>query len=268
MWCTRPVDRLELPASKVLSLCQKRIQQDWVNYFGFPLLLLETFVDPTRFKGTIYKAANWHFAGDTKGYQRIRNGYSNTSKIPKMVFVQPLRKNSRALLSYSQLNKRYQTGGTRMKLKAEHMKSLPYFFKAIPDPRREQGRVHRIEVVLSIAAAAVLCGMRGYKAISDWAKELSPIARQRFGCRCRNKIYRIPSESTFRNVLIRVNPDDLDSALQKWNEQYGAEDESLAIDGKTMCNAIDEEGRQTHIMSAIGHKSGQCYTQKKLALSL
>jgi hypothetical protein len=37
----------------------------------------------------------------------------------------------------------------------------------------------------------------------------------------------------------------------------------LAIDGKTMCNAMDDDNRQTHIMSAIGHQSGQCYTQKK-----
>ena len=37
----------------------------------------------------------------------------------------------------------------------------------------------------------------------------------------------------------------------------------LAIDGKTMCNAIDDQGYQTHIMSAIGHQSKACYTQKK-----
>jgi len=67
---------------------------------------------------------------------------------------------------------------------------------------------------------------------------------------------------------MRVDPEELDLSLQKWNTEYGSVDESLAIDGKTMCNAIDEQGRQTHIMSAIGHKSGQCYTQKKLALSL
>ena len=69
-------------------------------------------------------------------------------------------------------------------------------------------------------------------------------------------------------MLIRIDPEDLDLALQKWNEIYGAIDESLAIDGKTMCNAIDENGCQTHIMSAVGHQSGQCYTQKKLAHSL
>ena len=56
-------------------------------------------------------------------------------------------------------------------------------------------------------------------------------------------------------------------AVNAWNQQYGQLDESLAIDGKTMCNAIDESGRQTHIMSVIGHRSAQCYTQKKSAHS-
>ena len=255
-------------ASKILSLCKKRIQQDWIDYFGFPLLLMETFVDPSRFTGTIYKAANWHFAGVTRGYQRIQKGYSNTIKNPKMVFVQVLKRNTKALLSYPILNQRYKTGIPRMKLKAEQMKSLPYFFTDITDPRRAQGRQHRIEVVLSLATAAILCGMRGYSAIYDWANALTTRARQRFGCRCRNKKCAIPSMSTIRNVLIRVDPTQLDNALQKWNEEYGSLDESLAIDGKTMCNAIDEDGRQTHIMSAVGHQSGQCYTQKKLALSL
>ena len=153
-----------------------------------------------------------------------------------------------------------------MKLTAEQMCSLPDFFRQIADPRRAQGKRHCIHVVLAIAAGAVLCGMRGYKAISDWAQELSPKARVRFGCRRHNGKYNIPSESTIRNVLIRVKPSELDQALQQWNAQYGAIDESLAIDGKTMCNAIDETGKQTHIMSAVGHQSKQCYAQKKSAL--
>jgi len=255
-------------ASKVLSLCQHRIQQDWIDHFGYPLLLLETFVDPTRFCGTIYKASNWHFVGHSKGFQRIRGGYSNIKTSGKMVFVQPLQRDAGRILSHPILNKRYQTGGRNMKLKAQQMKSLPAFFRKVKDPRREQGRRHRIHVVLSISAAAILCGMTGYKAISDWAKSLTQKARARFGCRRHDKKYIVPSESTIRDVLVRVDPEELDRALQKWNEVYGAIDESLAIDGKTMCNAIDENGHQTHIMSAIGHQSGQCYTQKKLALSL
>ena len=151
-----------------------------------------------------------------------------------------------------------------MKLNAQQMKSLPSFFKEITDPRREQGRRHRLEIVLSMAAAATLCGMCGYKAISDWIKDLSPLSCQRFGCRVRNKKPIIPSESTIRNVLMRVDPEELDLSLQRWNEEYGSVDESLAIDGKTMCNAIDESGRQIHIMSAVGHQSGQWLHKKKV----
>ena len=250
-------------ASKVLSLCQRRIQRDWVERFGYPLLLLETFVDPTRFVGTIYRAANWHYVGDTRGYQRLGNGYSDTRHSPKRVFVQPLQRTARTLLSRPVLNARYQTGAPRMKLTAEQMQSLPEFFRQISDPRRAQGRRHPLPAVLAIATAAVLCGARGYKAIADWANALSPRARARFRCRYREGKYWVPSESILRDVLIRADPAELDQAFQRWNAQYGAVDESLAIDGKTLCNAIDDEGRQTHVMSVIGHQTKQCYTQKK-----
>ncbi len=58
----------------------------------------------------------------------------------------------------------------------------------------------------------------------------------------------------------------LDFALQGWNAQFAENDEGLAIDGKTMCNAIDEAERQTHILGVVGHESGTCHTQKKSAL--
>ena len=250
-------------ATKILSLCRRRLQTDWKKHFGFPLLILETFVDPSRFAGTIYKAANWTLVGETKGYKRIGSGYSNTAHTPKLVFTLPLQRNARTLLSRPLLDKHYSAGETRMKLTADQMRSLPDYFRLINDPRRAQGRRHHVHVVLAIAAGAILCGMRGYKAISDWAQALSPKARERFGCRYRNNKLIVPSESTLRNVLIRVKPVELDQALGHWNQRYGATDESLAIDGKTMCNAIDEDGNQTHIMSAVGHKSKQCYTQKK-----
>ena len=41
------------------------------------------------------------------------------------------------------------------------------------------------------------------------------------------------------------------------------QDEALALDGKTMKNALDEDGNQTHIMSVVGHGSKRCYAQKK-----
>ena len=250
-------------ASRLLSLCHNRLVADWQAVFGHPIVLLETFVDPQRFQGTIYKAANWIYVGNTKGFHRTRQGYSATAQSPKMVFVKPLISSAQALLSRPILKPAYRTGGPKIMLSAQQMQSLPDFFSQIPDPRRGQGRRHRLSTVLAIAAGATLCGMRGYLAISDWAKGLGQKARQRFGCRYQNKRYIVPSLSIIRDVLIRVEPVHLDRALQRWNQAYAQHDETLAIDGKTMCNAIDDQGYQTHIMSVVGHQSKTCYTQKK-----
>jgi hypothetical protein len=112
--------------------------------------------------------------------------------------------------------------------------------------------------VLSLAIAAVLCGMLGYTDISLWAQSLGQKARGRFRCRKRNDQYEVPSLTVIRLALARVNPQQLDQALNLWNAQYEQIDESLAIDGKTMCNAIDNDDRQTQIMSPIGHQTGHC----------
>jgi hypothetical protein len=259
-------------ASRILSLCEKRISHDWRKHFGYPLLLLETFVDPQFFQGTIYRAANWLYVGDTKGFRRIRKGasqgYSSTPQHPKRIFVRPLMKQTRAHLSQAILKPVYRYGAPKIMLTADQMRNLPEFFAEIPDPRRRQGQRHSLSTILAIATAAVLCGMQGYKAISGWARDLTPAARARFRCRGKNGKYRVPSLTTFRTTLIRVDPDHLDLALRSWNTQFAQEDEGLAIDGKVMRNAIDENGRQVHIMSVVGHQSGITHTQKKSALYL
>ena len=149
---------------------------------------------------------------------------------------------------------------------ADHMRLLPDFFADIPDPRRSQGRRHPLPVVLSIAAAAILCGAKGYKAISLWAKDLGQKARARFRCRYRNQRYEVPSCHVIREVLTRVDPVHLDNALQDWNAQYAGDDEGLAIDGKTMRNAIDDKGNQTHILGVVGHQTQICHAQKKVGV--
>ena len=86
-------------ASQILSRCKRRIQQDWLDRFGYPLLLLETFVDPDRYHGTIYRASNWILVGSTKGYRRTREGYSERTASTKLVFMMPLQRTACALLS-------------------------------------------------------------------------------------------------------------------------------------------------------------------------
>ena len=252
--------------SKILSLCQKRLSNDWQQHFGYPLLLLETFVDPQRFHGTVYRAANWLYLGLSRGYRRTPQGYSPTALSPKKVFVKPLQTNTRTVLSQPVLQSPYRQGVPKMMLSAQQIRSLPDFFIDIPDPRRRQGRRHSLPTVLAIACGAILCGMRGYKAIADWAQSLGPKARERLRCRRKGERYLVPSESIIRDVMIRVDPNHLDRSLQRWNQTYGQDDTTLAIDGKTMCNALDAQGHQTHVMSVVGHHTKACYTQKKSAL--
>jgi len=254
-------------ASRILSLCQRRLASDWQHTFKHPLLMLETFVDPSRFEGTIYKAANWRFLGHSKGFKRIQGRYSKEDGIPKKVFVYALQRNAQALMSQPILNQKLQYGRRKLMLPVKHMQALPDFFTDMKDPRRGQGRRHSLTTVLSIAVAAILCGAKGYSGISEWADSLGQKARVNFRCRRENGKRVVPSVSIIRNVMIGVEPDELDAALQRWTETYEKQDKSLAIDGKTMRGSVAENGRQTHIMSAVGHQTQDCYAQKKLASS-
>ena len=53
-------------ASRVLKLTCARLPKDWQQAFGHPVRLIETFVDPQRFRGTCYRAANWISLGDSQ----------------------------------------------------------------------------------------------------------------------------------------------------------------------------------------------------------
>ena len=253
--------------SRVLALTERRVVADWQTRFGHPLLLLETFVDPRRFHGTVYRAANWIELGLTQGYRRTRDGYSAHADTPKRVFVRPVCRDSRARVPHPDRDRLQLKGASKIMLTADQMRARPQCFATIADPRRRQGRRHRLPVVLGIAAGATLCGMRGYKAIHDWAESLGQQARARFGCRCEKGReprgrYVVPSEFVIRDCLVRIEPDALDQALNAWTQAWGSHDRALAMEGNTMKNALDAAGNQPHIMRVIGHDSKACHTQK------
>jgi hypothetical protein len=62
-----PWVRVDHLASHILSRMAGRISQDWQQLYGHPIYFLETFVDPERFRGTCYRAANWVVLGKTTG---------------------------------------------------------------------------------------------------------------------------------------------------------------------------------------------------------
>lgn len=81
-------------ASKILAVNIKRISNDWVSVYEYPLYLLETFVERDRFQGTCYKAANWIHVGFTKGTAKKGHIHTEHGRI-KDVYLYPLKKNFR-----------------------------------------------------------------------------------------------------------------------------------------------------------------------------
>ncbi len=61
--------------SHILGMNLRCLKNDWFKKFQSKLLLAETFVDPSLFKGTVYKASNWKRLGSTKGYTKQGKGY-------------------------------------------------------------------------------------------------------------------------------------------------------------------------------------------------
>ena len=106
--------------SRVLSLCEKRIVQDSITHFGHPVLILETFVDPARFHGTVYRAANWVCVGKTRGFRRQHSGYIRNDA-PKLIFMKPLQPNARTLLSRPTLDLPVNPGVPKMMVLADQM---------------------------------------------------------------------------------------------------------------------------------------------------
>ena len=85
-------------ASYLLGQQARVIAAEWERVYGHPVVLLETFVDKERFKGTCYRAANWVWVGETKGRGKY-DRYNQAGEPVKDVYVYPLRGDFRRFLT-------------------------------------------------------------------------------------------------------------------------------------------------------------------------
>ncbi|UOF88779.1 DUF4338 domain-containing protein [Fodinisporobacter ferrooxydans] len=86
-------------ASHLLGRLARRISDDWMQKYGHPIYLLETFVEQNRFCGTCYLAANWIRVGQTQG--RSRNDTDRTLQVPvKDIYLYPLIPDVREVLTH------------------------------------------------------------------------------------------------------------------------------------------------------------------------
>jgi hypothetical protein len=85
-------------ASHILGQVARRIARDWQRVYAHPVYLLETFVDPERFRGTCYRAANWIEVGQSTGRGKDCPTWTPNRSI-KQILVLPLDRRFRQLLS-------------------------------------------------------------------------------------------------------------------------------------------------------------------------
>ena len=85
-------------ASRILGHNLRRLSSDWEAVYRHPILIAETFVDTSRYRGTCYKAAGFFPLGETRGFRRNGGKYYLHGQ-PKTILVRPLRRDACRLLS-------------------------------------------------------------------------------------------------------------------------------------------------------------------------
>lgn len=84
-------------ASHLLGVFSRRISRDWEGLYNHPIYFLETFIEPNRYRGTCYLAANWLSLGKTEG-RGIKNKTQKQLVPTKELLVYPLHKRYKKIL--------------------------------------------------------------------------------------------------------------------------------------------------------------------------
>jgi hypothetical protein len=92
-----PGARIPHLASHILALAARQLPRDWQTHYGITPVLLETLVDPARYSGVCYRAANWTAVGMTQGRGRMDRSHQAVP-VPKQIFLYPLHRRWRQRL--------------------------------------------------------------------------------------------------------------------------------------------------------------------------
>lgn len=247
-------------ASKVLSLCLKRLSTDWINRWGHPVLLVETYVDPEKFEGTCYKGCGFEEVGLSKGYGRCSRDLFSEHGHPKRLYLRKLRKDAYKILRKSKLPEDLEEYESEVSgpcpIRCKELNSLLDRFNELNDRRRGHGLRHHQPYVLSCAAIAILMGAGGYASIEDTCHKFTQAQLRSLGAlKGKDGGYRPPSDSTFYRVLRSVDVQNFDKIIGEWLlEQEISTMESLAIDGKVLRGSGRTDGKPLILLSAVTHR--------------
>jgi hypothetical protein len=248
-------------ASQILSLNLKRLSEDWQHCYGHPIALVETYVDPQRFEGTCYRAANWIEIGVTQGFGRSRIDFYQLHKHPKAIFLYPLVPQARQILSAPVMPPgwacyRREASPRDYPLSGHQTQSLLQALEKLKDPRRYRGWLHRrVASIVAIATAAIIAGNNSLIDIGEFARSLNQtqLRSLRASRDRRSGKFIAPSETTIRRVLQRLEPAPLDRLINDWLRSH-LQDlgiAALAVDGKCVRTAAKINGQSLQLFGAL-----------------
>ena len=228
-------------ASRSLALALRALPGQWKGKYGYSPVLAETFSDIEQFEGTCYKAAGWQPLGLTQGFARHRMDYYQQHGRPKRLWIKPLNRNARRILTGMDMPPAYrkalnaQSPERDLPLKRGQLESLQdYLTEHFADPRRNN-RTFRASSLLAFVAMALFAGRDNLAAIQRYGQFLTPSQRE-WLCFPRKKDAKgrkAPSYTALRNLLIQIDPQAFSSCLNGWLQaNLGTLPRALAIDGK------------------------------------
>ena len=226
-------------ASRALRLTLDRLSADWQARYGHPVVLVETFVDPEQFCGTVYTANAWQELGTTEGFGRVRRDFYVQHHKPKRLFARELCKNARRSLQAEKLKPALlgveAKTHPRSSQRPAQIRSLVESLKDLPDYRKRIG-IYPLWSLVAIALLAHLCGApRGQKELAKFAKGLSKGQRHALGIRRQADGYPAPSQPTFCRMMEHLDADALEKIFLQMQTQIrgpSPAQELIVLDGK------------------------------------
>jgi hypothetical protein len=213
-----PGPRVKNLASRILGLNLARLSEDWQRVHGHRVLLAETFIDPSRFAGTCYRAANWLELGATRGFAKSNRTYV-AHGAAKRIWLFALHPRAAQMLSGAWPHPDLPRLEIKpmMTLTDAAAAELLTRIGRIEDPRARRGRRHTQRSVLACILCAVVSGAKGSTEIGEWIERMTPAMLRQLRCR-RNAAgqYERPSESTVRRLLQKMPIESLENALGGW----------------------------------------------------
>jgi hypothetical protein len=240
--------RLPNLASAALGAAVRALPRQWRERFGYTPLLLETFVDVERYRGTCYKAAGWLQMGLTAGFARVRSDYYYAAHDrSKQLWLRPLGEAEavRRALCAPQLAPEHEKAqilplGGRIAVRMGQLDSLHRAFRGVPDPRNGGFRF-QLASILSIIALGLLEGCVHISDIMRVAWRLNQRQREALYLPCKSgtKFRAVPSVDVLYDLLKRIDPEALASVLTEWiAAERGNLPTALAMDGKAVRDRV------------------------------